>query len=57
MDKQNKDTLANLISCELQRMESFLCQAVAAEYKAGIEYWAKEVRGLKRLDNEIWKHL
>jgi hypothetical protein len=57
MDKHNKDTLANLISCELHRMRGLWHRCIQDGNVSGIEYWGKEIEDLEILDKEIWNHV
>lgn len=57
MTQYDKDTLSNLIFCELHRMEILKQEAKRAEYTQGAEYWTKEIADLKQLDAVIWDEI
>ena len=54
MDQYNKDTLANLISCELARMKDL---ARRADTENTARFWQDEINDLEKLDAEIWEYL
>ncbi len=57
MKKYNKDTLANLISCELHRMNGIWHKCIESGNKEAAEYWQKEIKDLEQLDSVIWQEL
>jgi hypothetical protein len=57
MEKYNKDTLANLISCELHRLNGIWRKCTESGDIRAAEYWKKEIEDLERLDNVIWREL
>ena len=57
MDKYNKDTLANLISCELHRLHEIWHSCIESGNMKAAEYWRKEIKDLEQLDSAIWQEL
>jgi len=59
MDKINKDTLGNLISCELRRMREiwYRSKLIGDVTGEGAKFWENEIKKLEELDKEIWKYI
>ena len=55
MTKYDKDTLANLISCELYRLNKCLRDCIVSGNAKTAEYWRKQIEDLERLDSVIWQ--
>lgn len=55
MKKYDRDTLANLISCELHRLNACLRECIANGDAKVAEYWQHEIEDIERLDSVIWQ--
>lgn len=57
MKKYDKDTLANLISSELHRLNGIWKKCIDNGNTKAAEYWQKEIKDLEQLDSVIWQEL
>ena len=57
MKKYDMETLANLISSELQRMNAIYKYCVNNGHIKEAKFWQKQIKDLEQLDSVIWQEL